>query len=263
MIEHDDVFENLGAYAIGALNGPDAAAVRRHLDACGECRREYRELSPAVTLLATSAESCADAASGAIAAPSALLKARLMRQVRADAPAQAPAAVGMRRMRPVVWPAYAVAAACLAIALISSVYNIGLSQRIGQADAQIAALTSHANALASSSETQKQMVADLMAPDSQRFAVNGGEVVKNEGRAYVAMHSAPMPPKGKVYQAWYLRAGSKTMTPSLTFVPDRTGVAVVAIPGNAKVMEAVAVSIEPEGGSKQPTSKPAFVVKFT
>ncbi|MDQ2663966.1 MAG: anti-sigma factor, partial [Candidatus Eremiobacteraeota bacterium] len=170
---------------------------------------------------------------------------------------------GMRRMRPVVWPAYAVAAACFAIALITSVYNIGLSQRIRQADSQIVALTTHANALASGSETQKQMVADLMATDSQRFAVTGGEIVKNEGRVYIAMHAAPQPPKGKVYQAWYLRAGAKSMTPSLTFVPDRSGVAVVSIPGNAKVWQAVAVSLEPEGGSKQPTSKPTFVVKLT
>jgi hypothetical protein len=70
----------------------------------------------------------------------------------------------------------------------------------------------------------------------------------------------PMPPKGKVYQAWTMAKGGKAMEPSVTFMPDRAGVAVVSLPMDAQRITEVAVSTEPDGGSKQPTSTPSFVV---
>jgi anti-sigma factor RsiW len=36
----------LGAYIIGALDGEERAAMRRHLQACAACRAEYEELLP-------------------------------------------------------------------------------------------------------------------------------------------------------------------------------------------------------------------------
>jgi len=77
------------------------------------------------------------------------------------------------------------------------------------------------------------------------------------------MRDLPPPPRGKVYQAWTLPKGSKDMAPSVTFEPDSQGVAIVALPADARITTAVAVSVEPEGGSKQPTSKPVLVVPLT
>jgi anti-sigma-K factor RskA len=77
------------------------------------------------------------------------------------------------------------------------------------------------------------------------------------------MDALPAPPKGKVYQAWTLRTGATRMSPSVTFVPNMGGVAVVPIPVDASSIAAVAVSIEPDGGSKQPTSAPTFVLKLS
>ena len=73
--------------------------------------------------------------------------------------------------------------------------------------------------------------------------------------------SSPLPPlpKGKVYQAWTLPKGAKAVQPSLTFSPNADGVAVVALPVDASKVGAVAVSVEPEGGSKTPTTTPTFV----
>ncbi len=53
--------------------------------------------------------------------------------------------------------------------------------------------------------------------------------------------------------------GAKTFAPSTLFAPSSSGSAIVALPENADNVTAVAVSIEPEGGSKTPTSKPTFV----
>jgi anti-sigma-K factor RskA len=77
------------------------------------------------------------------------------------------------------------------------------------------------------------------------------------------MDALPPPPRGKVYQAWTLRAGATRMSPSVTFVPNRSGVAVVPVPVDASGIAAVAVSVEPDGGSKQPTSTPTFVLKLS
>jgi len=53
------------------------------------------------------------------------------------------------------------------------------------------------------------------------------------------------------------------MPTSLTFMPDRSCVALVSMPVNASTVAAIAVRVEPDGGSKAPTTKPEFVVKRT
>jgi Anti-sigma-K factor rskA/Putative zinc-finger len=47
----DRCHEHLGGYVLEALEPDEAAAVRRHLDSCPECRREHAELSGIPTLL--------------------------------------------------------------------------------------------------------------------------------------------------------------------------------------------------------------------
>ncbi|MGB8966179.1 MAG: zf-HC2 domain-containing protein, partial [Candidatus Cybelea sp.] len=84
MMSHDEMLDGVAAYALGVLPPDEAAAVASHLQTCAECREEYRLLRPAVTAVAYSAETCADADSGALIA-SPLLKARVMKEVRAGA----------------------------------------------------------------------------------------------------------------------------------------------------------------------------------
>lgn len=236
MTVHDEMLDNVAAYALGILPPDEAAAVARHLKTCAECSEEYRQLRPAVTAVAYSAEACSDMASGA-AVVSPLLKARIMRQVRADAPAR----LGQR-----VWPAYLAAAACLALAIMTGVQNLSLNDRLNRERAQAA--------------QQAQMIADIMAPDAKRMPFEHGEVLMHGQRLYIAMHDMPMPPQGKVYQAWTLAKGAKRVAPSMTFMPGNNGTTVVRLPDAATALAAVAVSIEPEGGSQQPTTKPIAVV---
>ena len=252
---HDPMLEAVAVYALGALPPQEGRAVRAHLEDCAQCRAEYRALAPTAAAVAYAAEACTDAKTGAIAPPSPLLKARIMRQVR-------PNVAEMKAVRPIVWPAYAVAAACLVFALVISIFNISLSGEARRAQGDLALMSAHDTMLARELVRQRMELADLVAPDSERFPVTGGAVVKHGSRLYIAMDTMPAPPKGKVYQAWTLRDGAKSMTPSITFVPNAGGVAVVSIPANASQLAAVAVSVEPEGGSRAPTSTPTFVVKL-
>jgi anti-sigma-K factor RskA len=238
MISHDELLDNVAAYALGTLSPADAAVVVEHLKTCPECRDEYRLLRPAVTAVAYSSEACADAASGAAVA-SPLLKARIMRQVRAEA-AAAPT------RRPPVFPAYLVAAACLTFAIVTTLFNVSLKDRLNR-DEGLAT-------------QQQQTIADFMAPDAQRHPFQHGEVLMHGQRLYIAMRDMPMPPKGKIYQAWTLPKGATRVAPSKTFMPSTTGMTVVRLPEAATTLAAVAVSIEPEGGSAQPTTKPIAMV---
>jgi anti-sigma-K factor RskA len=237
MTSHDELLDNVAAYALGALNASEAADVEKHLQTCERCREEYRFLRPAVTAVAHSAEACSDAAFGAVVA-SPLLKARVMKRVRAEAARQS-------QNRP--WPVYAFAAACLAIAIVTGIADLTLNARLQREMAQTRA--------------QAQVLADLSAPDVQRYAFAGGEVVTRGERLYLAMRNLPALPAGRTYQAWTLPKGALRVAPSVTFEPAG-GVAVLRLPQRATTIAAVAVSVEPAGGSQQPTTKPIALVRI-
>jgi anti-sigma-K factor RskA len=262
MSAHDTLLDDVAAYALGVLPADEAHRVRDHLRTCEECRAEYAELRPAVQAVARSAESCADERSGAVVA-SPLLKKRIMDQVRSEASQRRVNVAEMRAVRPIVWPAYAVAAACLAIALVTGIVNISTNAELHRMQGEIAQMSAHSTLLTREVTAQRTMIADLLSPDSQHYTVAGGEVIRHGKRLYLAMDALPAPPKGKVYQAWILRTGAIKVAPSVTFVPNTSGVAVVPIPADASMLAAVAVSIEPEGGSKQPTSTPTFLQKLS
>jgi hypothetical protein len=88
-------------------------------------------------------------------------------------------------------------------------------------------------------------------------------VILRRDRLYFALSKLAQPPKGHVYQAWTAVKGTTTMVPGPTFVPNPGGVTVVPLPVDGTRVGVVAVSVEPEGGSKAPTSTPTFVRPLT
>lgn len=259
---HETMLDDVAVYALGSLSPAEARRVRAHLETCAECREEYEELLRTVDAVAYSAEACPDSEHGAVVA-SPMLKTRILEQVRREAAASPKTNVAeLRAVRPIVWPAYAVAAACLIIALVSGIINISLNDQLRQKNSELAQIQTHSKLLARDLAYQRITLADLVSPDSQRFDVDHGQVVRHGKRLYLAMNALPAAPKGKVYEAWTLRDGAARMSPSVTFVPNASGVAVVPVPVDASKLAAVAVSIEPDGGSKQPTSTPTFVLKL-
>lgn len=235
MNEHPVTPEDIAAFAIGASpSTPLANCVSEHLKTCSECRAEYEQLRPVVTALAESARA-------PIVNPG--LKARVMSEAR-----------GTRRAAN--WPPYLVAAACLVIALVSTVQSISLTSQLRGAQAQLASLGSSAQQSSREDAADKTMLADLMDPHATRYPLADGSVVARGSHLYLTLHDLPALKKDRVYQAWTMRLGSKKLVPSSTFSPDPQGVAVVALPDDARDVSFVAVSVEPNGGSKQPTTKP-------
>lgn len=226
MNDHD-MLDAVAAYVLGALSPDEAREFRAHMNECGICKAEYRKLKPLSDVIGLSASPSANV--------SPLVKQRLMREVRAERRPASP------------FTAYAFAAACLIVAILASAgyaYRAAQTARIQQQlDRTSAVLT------------------DVLAPNARRYTVPGGQVVRSGSNIYVVMRALPDPPNGTVYQMWTLASGAKSVAPSVTFVPER-GATLVRLPVDATRIAAVAMSVEPPGGSKQPTTKPRFLVKL-
>lgn len=253
----ESLLDDVAVYALGALPARDARRVREHLRTCETCTSEYARLTPAAAAIGFSAETAGDARF----CPSTRLKPQIMAKIRADArAAQAPGAPATRQL---VWPAYLVAAACVAIAIATSVWNVAVTGQLHQAQQEAARATTRSRELARTLADDRTTLSDLLGSDARRYVQGNGAVVTRGSRLYVTMRDLAKPPRGRVYQVWTLPKGAKTMVPSSTFVPDARGVAVIALGADARATAAVAVSVEPEGGSKRPTTKPILLVPLT
>lgn len=161
------------------------------------------------------------------------------------------------------WPVYLVAAACLAIALLSSVANISLLGQIRQQQRELSQLSGRSTALARSLVSERTALLDILDSHARHYAIGNGEVIARGSRIYLALHALAEPPRGKVYQAWTLARGSSRVTASPTFLPDARGVAFILLPADARTTAAVSITLEPDGGSREPTGKPLMDVSLT
>lgn len=239
---HDEMLENVALYALGTLPADQAAQVAAHLRTCAECQAEYELLRPAVTALGASAGDISDDV-----CPGPMLKARIMREVRKSSPG---------RSVNLAWQTYA-AAACLALAIVSMGLDGALRARISNETVLIERYAAQIQSDNTRIATQEATIADLAG--AKRYAFGAGTLLVHGPNLYVALPKLAAPPKGKVYQAWTLPKGSKRMAPSITFTPSGPNETVIRLPESASGVTAVAVSVEPEGGSQQPTSKPIAI----
>ena len=64
----------------------------------------------------------------------------------------------------------------------------------------------------------------------------------------------PPPPEGKVYQLWFVTPEAKISAGLINLHDDGHGFTVVQVPPNINEVTAAAITLEPEGGSPQPTT---------
>ncbi len=270
-MDRDEMLELVALYALGVLPpgregaadaGDCAATVAAFIERDEEARREYLELRAAADAIALTAAEPVDSAR------SARMRERLMARVRADAGGN----VRTLRRRPALYPAWIwgsglVAAAAVLISVVTVSQDIVLRGNLATAQRRTAAQQTQLAALQAQLLQRErgttQELTDLLSPDAKRFDVPVGTVVAHDSRLYFVLSKLPPPPRGHVYQAWTAPKGVTTMTPSVTFTPNAEGLAIVALPVDAGKVGTVAVSVEPEGGSKAPTTTPTFVRPLT
>ena len=234
-----DVHKLTGAYAMDALDELERARFEQHLATCEDCRAEVAELRETAALLADTV---------AVPPPDSLRESVLagISQVRPLAP-QVSTSLTMDAHRPAArrrrWVPFLVAAA---VALI-----VGVGALVTQP-------------WAPSDDVERLTAAEqvLQAPDAQEVFVDLGEAgratltrSKSQDRAVITTEDMVSAPTGKDYELWFIDGDEFVSAGLMPDDPDQT----VVLDGSAGSAAAVGITVEPDGGSRQPTSDPIAV----
>ncbi len=234
-----DIHKLTGAYAVDALDDLERARFEQHLDECEDCRHEVAGLRETAALLAASVET---------APPPGLRDSVLagIAQVRPLPPetpitTRAPAARPPRR-----WTGLLLVAAAFLVAV-----GVGLGAWQPW-------------------DTRTQPTAAeqvLAAPDAETVAVDLGEagrarvvLSRSEDRAVIVTEDMVDAPAGKVYELWFQTPQSDMVPAGL--MPEGADQTMV-LEGSAAEATAVGITVEPAGGSPEPTSAPIALFDFS
>jgi anti-sigma-K factor RskA len=250
--------ETLAAYALGALPDSEAAAVARHLATCAACRAVTADLGATVGLLAVTPTPVA---------PSADLKQRLLAAAQAEqatgepASARIPPTTGDSAAAPVApialpdaaaraarpgtarravdWFPWLATAAALLISLSVGVWNAQLRGELREQSAESELI--HA---------ARQSWALTPTPDGSS---GRGLLMEPEtgGPPVLLLQDLPRQPPNRTYQVWVIRDGQPASAAVLR--PAAEGQQVVQLQQGLSGVDTVAVSVEPAGGSPNPT----------
>lgn len=225
----EHVLDSLPAYALGSLDAEEARRVEEHLAGCLVCRDEsdsFQKVAEQLSFVAPAA------------APSPDLKERLMQRVHSTRPV--PHVQAQPAKRP--WlerllPAWGLASLCLLIGLVGS--NLFLWQRLNQLPAGTTPLGMRA--------------VPLSAPAADSTAT-GFVLISADGEdGALVVDGLPPLEEGQQYQLWLIRDGQRISGAVFSTDENNYGGTRIRAPRSLLDYSAVGITIEPEGGSPQPT----------
>ena len=223
-----------GAYALNALGTADRARFERHLSGCPSCAQETRGLQEATARLSdTLATRPPEEMRGRVMAAAA--------RTRQNPPVLRPARAG-------VWPGrrwgIAVAGGVLAIALVAGGLAFHMRQMLNQDQAR-----------------SRAIAAVLNAPDAAMMTVpasttRGTGTIVMSHRAHALVFTAarlPSLPSSERYELWLM--GSSGPRAAGMLPEPRAGMTAPVIVSGLRAGDEFAVSAEPAGGARHPTSQ--------
>jgi anti-sigma-K factor RskA len=259
-----DIHGLSGAYAVDALDDVERAEFERHLGQCPECQEEVTSLrAAAVELTHASA-----------ANPPAALRENLLQQIATVRPLppvtgrpgpaapseqhagetlSQPATVtpleGRRhRIAPMTW----LVAAAAAVALV--IGGLAWSPWNDEGSTQQPPLS-----------ITEQVI---RAKDAQRYEkdIDGARATivrsKSLGRAVIIADNMPAAPAGKDFQIWYQDPQGAMHSAGVMPHEAKPTVSMV-LDGDASKYNGVGITVEPAGGSTEPTSPPIALIEFS
>lgn len=235
--DHARYEDDLAAYLLDALSAEETLEIERHIESCPRCRERARWLQASVEMLPTAVEQLE---------PPPQLRERLMETVRAEAATHARERVsgeqrGRRPRARRTWlerlfalprPALALGALALAVAAGALGYAAGTGEDGGGTTTVQAAV----------------------APPGARVTL------ERDGDSGILRVSGLPQRRNRIYEVWLARG--KQVRPAGLFQVDRRGRGAAAIPDGLADADRVMVSLEPPGGSVQPTSDPLVVTEI-
>ncbi|MDH6699456.1 anti-sigma factor [Streptomyces sp. DSM 41014] len=238
-----------GAYAVDALSDDERAAFERHLGDCEGCAQETAELTATAARLGLAVTET----------PRPALREQVLRSittVRQESPggpvATRTATTASRNRALSRWAL----AACFAAAAAFGGTAIWQHQRAEDALGRATRAEQAADTVTSV----------LSAPDARTRAATladgaTGAVVVSHSRdkAVFVVSGMARPPSGKVYQLWFDDAGTMR---SAGLMKPGAGDQTVLLDGAVDGASGMGITVEPAGGSKQPTSAPIALMDF-
>jgi anti-sigma-K factor RskA len=230
---NEELHDLIAPYALDALEPHEREEFERHLAECEQCRAQLADLEEAATALAYAVEG---------PAPPLELRERILDAARENGGAT----VIQFPKRRWLLPAAAAAAAVAAVTAVAvGLWAVSLSNDL---DRERDARRAEARAI------------ELLASDAERRPLSGGRgalLLAADGRAALVMCDLERAPEGKTYEAWVIV--DQPRPAGLFRGADDCDVEVLtrSVPQNA----VVAVTLEGEGGSDQPTSMPLFAAR--
>ena len=234
-----DLHKLTGAYAMDALDELERARFEQHLSECEDCRAEVAELRETAALLAETT---------AVEPPASLRDSVLagISQVRPLPPDVSGTPDGTRVRSVRRWVPLLVAAA------LAILVGIG------------------AMVIRPWSTDEPRLTAAervLRAADAEKVFLDLGEAgratvirSRSEDRAVIVTEDMVAAPEGKDYELW-LQTPEEEMVPA-GLMPDRADQTLV-LDGPAAEAVAVGITVEPDGGSPEPTSAPIALFDLT
>lgn len=272
----DEIHALSGAYAVDALDEMERARFERHLGECSACRAEVESLTYAAVELSAITETV----------PPSSLRVRVLSDIRTVRPLPPLTA---DPNPPAAHTEPDVPADPLGVGERSAGPDTDLSRRAARRSADqtragrspwrglVAAAAAAVLAVGSFSvwrtlddnqPAQEPAATQVMqAPDAartERTFANGGSatIVRSASlrKAVLVASDLPAPPEGKTYQLWWQSKQGRFISAGV--VPG-AGDQVVVMNGDAASAAGAGITVEPVGGSQQPTTKPLALFPFS
>ena len=224
---HERIESLIAAYVMGAVPEEEVPAIRAHILSCEACFAEAESYTEALAALTTSVEP--------VPLPKGFTQ-RVLDEVRGPSTASPRAKPARGRLWGVLVPGIAVIAV---LALLTTTFALVRS-------------IDHRR-------DYEQVVASIVR-DRDAFSLEGpggAEAVlasSEEGLVLVAVDLGEAP-RGRDYQLWLMKDG--VPTPGVTFDVEGS-VVVVESDADVEGYEGAAITVEPDGGSREPTTDPVL-----
>lgn len=227
---HEELRDEYGAFALGVAEEGVRIEIAEHLGRkCDECTAGVRQALSMVAVM-----------SGAVATaePPSRLRRRVMDMVRREPKRNW--ALGL-----IPWAT----AAILALTLVSA----GLTGRGTRKDKEALSRLEQALSVLNDPEAKDVSFGDPKA---------GGRVLVSPSRGVVLIAAhLPKLERDRIFQMWVIPVQGNPI-PAGTFLSEADDTAIYFRPGAVKGAAAIAVTVEPAGGSPQPTTTPFIVTKL-
>ncbi|MEA2645007.1 MAG: hypothetical protein QOE92_90 [Chloroflexota bacterium] len=236
MSVHDDVDQLLAGYALGAVTDEEAAAVTRHLPDCEACTENLAYMAEVAGALPLAT---------AEVTPPAGMRERVLANAREGARAPIGMSGGTRTVgrmpRRLGW-AYPFAAAAALLVVVGG-WSLSLQDQLNRTNAELGRIQAqdhHGNLVA-----------------AQGASVGTISYLAQDRVALVSLRAVAAPPAGRTYELWVIDSTGRP-EPAGLFLPEPDGTKVLVVNRAMSPGDRVAVTVEPLGGSSQPTTTPVI-----